>query len=217
VLKRMDIVNLAIKKALAGSWDEAIKLNQKILEKEPENIGALNRLAQAFTQKGNFKKAKSIYRKVIKLDRFNPIAKRNLEKLKKIKKTTKLSPAQNPNSFLEEPGKTRVIPLVRLGNLDNLLSLNSGQPLSLETKTKSISIYDQNKHYIGRLPDDISIKLSWLIKRGNSYQAFVKRVEKNKVLVFIKEVKRSKINQNYPSFSGGSENTYLPTAIIIKD
>lgn len=207
-------MNLAIKKALVGSWDEAIALNQQILENEPNNIEALNRLAQALAQKGKLKEAQKKYRKVLRIDRFNPIAKRNLERLKKIKKSQNAPLNQNPNSFLEEPGKTKIVPLVRLGNLENLLSLNPGQPLVLKPKTKSISVYAQ-KQYIGRLPDDLSLKLSWLIKRGNNYEVFVKLAEKNKVSVFIKEVKRSKRNQNYPSFPPGPDSvTYLPTAVI---
>lgn len=210
----MNLANAAVNKALAGFWNEAIKLNQQILDQEPNNIEALNRLAQALAQKGKIKEAQKVYYKVLKDDRFNPIAKRNLEKLKKIKKSKTAPLIQNPNNFLEEPGKTKVVPLVRLGNLENLLSLNPGQLLVIEPKSKSVSVYSQQKQYVGRLPDDLSLKLSWLIKRGNTYEAFIKRAEKNKVLVFIKEIKRSKINKNYPSFTPTSENTYLPSAVI---
>jgi len=207
--------NLAIKKALAGHWDEAIELNQKILKDEPENVDALNRLARALAQKGQIKKAQKTYRKVLKFDRFNPIAKRNLEKLKKTKKANAAPLDQNPDNFLEEPGKTKVVPLVRLGSQENLLSLNPSQPLVLEPKTKSISLYTKEGQYVGRLPDDLSLKLSWLINRGNRYKVFVKVVEKNRVLIFIRETKRSKRNKNYPSFSSsGSKTTYLPTAVI---
>jgi len=211
----MDLATLAIKKALAGAWDEAINLNERILKDEPENVDALNRLAQALAQKGQIKKTQKAYRKVLKLDRFNPIAKRNLEKLKKAKKTKAVPLDQNPDNFLEEPGKTKVVPLVRLGSQENLLSLTPGQPLVLEPKTKSISLYTKESQYIGRLPDDLSLKLSWLVNRGNRYKAFVKVVEKNRVLAFVREVKRSKRNKNYPSFSSpGSKTTSLPTAVI---
>jgi len=198
----MDLTDLAIKQTLNGNFRQALKTNLEILKQEPENIDALNRLAQAYFFLGELQKAKTAYRKVLKLDRFNPIAKRNLEKIKNLPKLNQYRcfPLLTTINFVEEPGKTKLIALVCLGEAKALAELTVGQALQFITKGKVICLYNQTKEYIGRLPDDLSRRLIWLMSRGNSYEAYVKGVEKNRVLVFLKEVKQTKFNHNYPSF-----------------
>ena len=60
--------NQAIHTALQGDWNSAISLNQQILQEEPENIDALNRLAFAHATLGNHDDAKEFYQKVLELD-----------------------------------------------------------------------------------------------------------------------------------------------------
>ncbi|OGD62553.1 hypothetical protein A2160_05910 [Candidatus Beckwithbacteria bacterium RBG_13_42_9] len=205
----MDLTGLAIKQALKGNFEEAVKTNLEILQKEPQSVDSLNRLAQAYFHLGQIGKSLKAYRKVIQLDRFNPIAKRNLEKIKNSshglagrwpKKRSFPTPLSSLN-FVEEPGKTKLIALVCLGDVQALAELSVGQPLQFVTRGKvMICLYNEFKKYIGRLPDDLSRRLIWLMDRGNDYQAYVKSVGKNRVLVFLKEIKQAKINRNYPSF-----------------
>ena len=58
----------AIHTALVGDWNNAVSLNQSILQEDPDDIDTLNRLAFAFLSLGNTKDAKNIYEKVLSLD-----------------------------------------------------------------------------------------------------------------------------------------------------
>src|SRR5579863_3452572 len=101
------IKNQAIQTALTGDWQQAINLNQLILQEEPEDIDTLNRLAFAFLSVGNPKDAKGLYEKVLALDMQNPIAIRNLKRLHDV--NAKKATITINNLFIEEPGKTKVM------------------------------------------------------------------------------------------------------------
>ncbi len=197
----MNIAHLAISKALASQWQEAINLNLQILAEDEQNVDALNRLAQAYIQVGDHCQAQKILETVLKLDKYNPIATRNLDKVKCIANNHAFAshPAPKTFSFIEEPGKTKVVTLIRIGERAVLANLQSCIELDMQIRQKTISFYYQKK-YIGRLPDDVAHRIIWLYGRDNKYQAYIKSVEKNKVKVFLREIKCSARNKDVVSF-----------------
>ncbi len=209
----------AIKKALNGQWAKAKKLNLEILKENPKSLHALLRLAKSYLNLNQISQAKKTYRQVLFLDKYNPIAKRNLARLKRVKKRdTSKNPLNTNSLFLEEPGKTKTASLVRLTDEEKLASLEIGEPVDLIVNPKSISVKGKNNEYLGRLPDDLAYRLIHFIKRGNRYQSFIQSVEENKLQIFIKEVKKSKQNQHTPSFppQSGKKGYYsfLPTQAL---
>jgi len=198
----MNLSQLAIQKALDNQWQDAIEFNLLILAEDENNVDALNRLAQAYIQIGEYCEAKSVLQTLLGLDKYNPIALRNLEKVKCFSQNhnsiTHNSP--RPFSFIEEPGKTKVVSLIRIGERAVLASLQSCLELDIQIRQKTISFYYQRK-YVGRLPDDIAHRLIWLHERDNQYQAYIKSVEKNKVKVFLREIKCSSKNKDVVSFT----------------
>lgn len=196
----------AINAALSGDWRQAVKLNQQILKQVPNNVEALNRLARAYLELGETALAKKTYRTVLSLDRFNPIALKNLGKIPKGKVGKKQvgekdSFVLDPDIFLEEPGKTKTVSLINLADKKTLSQLALGEALTLAPKARSISIADSKGVYLGRIPDDLSHRLLGFVKGGNRYQVFVKSVTSSELKVFIKEVFRSRKFANQPSFS----------------
>jgi hypothetical protein len=194
----------AIQAMLLGDWKNATTLNKTLIKEDPRDIDALNRLAYAFTILGKIQDAKSIYRKVLKLDILNQIAIRNIKKLtdlepKQIAKS--LSSVKYVNSaFLEETGKTKIISLVNTAQPRIIALLTTGQPIVIMVKRSKIFVQDQNKQYLGVLPDDIGRRLIKLIKGGNTYTACIKSVSEHNVCVFLKETKRVSKYKNQPSF-----------------
>lgn len=213
------LTNQAIKAALGGNWEKAKEFNLEILKGQPNNLEALLRLAKAYTNLNKIGKAKKVYRQVLAIDRYNPIAKRNLARITKIKDGI-LSGQSRPLTphFLEEPGKTKSVFLVRLTCEKALATLEIGEPINLVANPKSISVTRNNGQYVGRLPDDLSFRLIKLIKAGNKYQAFVKLVEEDKLQIFIREIKKSPRCAQIPSFPprAGSNQyyTFLPSQIL---
>ena len=200
----------AIQAMLLGDWKNATSLNKTLLSENPKDIDALNRLAYAFTILGKIQDARSTYRKVLKLDVLNQIAIRNIKKLidfgpRQIAKSVSSIKGVN-NIFLEETGKTKIISLVNTTQPKIIALLKTGQPVITAIKRSKIFIQDQNKQYLGVLPDDIGRRLIKLIKGGNAYEACIKSATEHNVSVFIKEIKRVSRYKNQPSFPQAADS-----------
>ncbi len=194
--------NQAIQTALNGNWKEAISLNQAILEENPEDVDALNRLAYAFSSLGDLKQAKNLYQKVLTMDAHNPIATRNVKRLNgngNLKSNQGIALSLS-NLFIEEPGKTKIVELINIADKKTVTQLRCGEKIDLNVKRMRIFVYDNQKQFIGMLPDDLSRRLIKFIEAGNEYEAYVKDLDNNRVVVFIHEVKRANRFKNQSSF-----------------
>ncbi len=209
------LTKLAIDAALSSDWNEAAKLNQKILTIESDNVEALNRLAKALMCTGAIDKAQKTYKKVLELDQYNIIARKNMEKINKIppktttsgKTSTKhqndMPSSSNTNLssiFLLEPGKTKTINLINLASPAVLAILNCGDKVVIVSKKHSVTITTPEDIYLGALPDDVSFKILSLIGGGNKYEAFIKSASTKSLTVFIRETERSERFAHQPSF-----------------
>lgn len=198
----------AIQAAMDGAWETAKQFNQKILEEEPENIAAINRLARVYLETGKYLQAKKLYNKVLSLDQYNPIASKNLKKISSQGKKAnqdKASPKkitydQSEVTFLEEPGKTKIVKLIRLVSPETIAKSDSGDRVILIPKKRLIAVYRTDNTYLGSLPEDLSYKLIFMIKGGNRYEAFILKAEGANLEIFIKESFRSLKFKSQPSF-----------------
>ncbi len=205
-----DLDQKAIDAARSGNWQEAVQANLDVLKKFPENVEALNRLAKAYAELGKISKAISTTKRALKINPFDRIANKNLEKWKRVKidSTTPYTQA-SADSFIEEPGKTKIVSLVYLAEPKVIASLDAGDEVYLAQKGGYLQVITKDGKYIGRLTDDIGSRLKKLIKLGNEYQLSVKSIKPNGVKVFIRETKRSKQAEKIPSFVG-EKIDYVP-------
>ena len=211
-MDKEELEQQAIKAALVSNWEEAIKLNKSILSESPEDIDALNRSGYAFFKLGKVKEARAQFRKALKIDRYNPVASKNLKRLKKIKKVEpqKQGTSVSPSLFLEEPGKTKTVILVKIAPQKILSSLSIGQLVLLRSKRYAIEVRMEDKTYLGAIPDDLSFHLRKLIKKGYQYQALIKNVKENFLSVFLREIKKGAKLKGQPSFSLSETKAYFP-------
>lgn len=194
-----DLAKLAIDAALQCDWERAIDYNTAILRQEPNNLQALNRLARAYLEIGNKEQAQELCHKVLEIDRYNPVALKNLQLIPQKQITTKQIANED---FIEKPGETLLVSLIKLTNKDVLNQLYSRQPVELKiNQGRLISVYSLANQRLGALPDDLSFRLKNLIKKGFRYQACIKSAQSNKLTIFIRETKRPKKYQSSPSFS----------------
>lgn len=209
-----DLSQQAINAALSYNWVNAISINEKIIEENENDIDALNRLAYAYIQIGEIEKAKKNYRKVLSLDRYNFIAQKNLNRINSMPKGSKILPLPcnninlSPSLFIEEPGKTKTVSLTHVAPASIISKLHIGETVMLRAKKHSIEVRDQNKNYLGAIPDDIAFRLIRFLKAGNSYLINIKNVQKNCLAVFIREIKRGKRFLNQPTFLVGSDSEF---------
>lgn len=210
----MSSKNLAIRTALDGDWQSATAINKDILHDNPNDIETLNRLAFAFTVLGKIKKANVTYKKVLEIDPLNPIAARNLKRLTENKNhpNGKLNTNSHMlvyNTFLEESGKTKIVELVNIAQPQIISNLQIGQPLTISVKRLKIFLQNEANQYIGVLPDDIGKRLIRFIKGGNQYEALVRSADNHRIVIFLKEIKRSTRFKNQPSFISNSEKSFV--------
>ena len=204
-----NLVEQAINSALKCNWAEAIKANKAILLEDPEDTEALNRLARAYCESGNIKKAKKTSLKVLEIDLLNKIAEKALIKYKSAKKSN-IPGFTSANAsdfigakalnFIEEVGTTKQTGLLNLCSDDLISSLDSGDEVFLSTHTHRVTITTKGRKYIGKLPDDLSARLRQLSKNGYKYKVLIKSADKEAVKIFIKETERGKGYENIQSF-----------------
>ncbi len=195
----------AIDAALDSRWEEALKINKKIIKLDPQNVDALNRQAKAYMELGKANLAKKYYSQVVKIDPYNPIALKNLKIMKAFKSNGQNSTPVyhsklSPYLFLQEPGKTKVVSLLKVAEPQKLSQAYCGMKVETAVKNRKIAIIDSNGNYLGVLPDDITHHLLRLFKGGNKYELFIKSIRVNSLSVIIKETFRSKRFKNQPSF-----------------
>jgi tetratricopeptide (TPR) repeat protein len=194
----------AIDAAISCNWQNAISINERILLTEPENTEVLNRLAKALFETGSYSSAKKIYTKVLELDPYNTIAEKNLKKVTSLKKdgvnTASQSMSLSPSMFLEEPGVTTLVSLVKVAEPQKLLKLSPGTVVNLVPKKRGVSVTDSGNIYLGAFPDDSAFHLLKLLKGGNKYTSIIKAIKPNGLTVMIREIYRSKKFKNQASF-----------------
>ncbi len=203
----------AIQAALSQDWETAIKLNLALLKQDKNNISLLNRLGFAYLQSGQLTQAKKTFQKVTKLDEYNQIAIKNLSKLNSVRQKDLLKQTKRqltPLSFLEEPGKTKIVECVNAAPQVVLASVSPGEEVELKARNHVVEVRNANNVYLAALPDDLSFRLIRFLAVGNTYQALIKSVGKNTVTVFLRELRRGKRFANQPSFA--STALYVPFA-----
>jgi hypothetical protein len=208
-----DLARDAITFALHGDWEKALQTNLLIVEKDTTDVDALNRLARSYAELGNFVKARESVQKVLKIDQFNKIAQKSLERWKDLKNgDVAPSGPSSAQAFLEEPGKTKIVELMHLGSAETIGELDSGDEVKHNCTAHRVSITTNSGKYVGRLADDLSARLRKLVQLGYEYSMFLKSVDKSEIKVFIKEIKRPAKLSDMPSFPSEKINYIAFTA-----
>lgn len=196
--------NQAIAAALRADWQSAININLEIVKDNPNHIPTLNRLAKAYGELGQNDEAQSYYQKVLELDRYNSIALKNSQVIKHHQPQKNHPPFNLNLNFIDEPGKTKTLPLTRLGDQKVITSLVPGQIVHLTPKNHSICVTTDNQEHIGALTDDIAYLLKHAINLGNQYEVAIKVATNQKVWIFIRETFRDERLKDSPTFTHSS-------------
>lgn len=197
------IESQAVDAAIAQNWQIAFDLNKKIIKAEPKNIQANLRLGFAATKIAKYTDAEQAYKIVLKQQPQNQIALENLEKIelqKKSKTTNTSNIVLDPKIFVEHPGKTKCVTLNQLGQKVMLASLSVGEEVFLSIRKRHVEVRNTQGEYIGIMPDDIGLRLTHFIEHESAYSVFVQEASLNKVIVFVRELKKGKKVERMVSF-----------------
>jgi len=188
----------AVQAAKNQDWLAAIQINQQILDENESDVNAFMRQGVAYVQVDEMPKAKAAFHQVLVLDKSNTLAKKHLERIKNHQGIS-LSSLPSDEQFIEEPGKTKTVELHRLAGKDQLATIAIGQVCVLKPKSRYISV-EVGKVYVGSLPEDLSSRISKLMKEGNEYACYIRSLSGTTCSIFIKETLRSKKNEFVNSF-----------------
>ena len=179
--------------AMQGKWDEAVVINREILSENPDNVDALNRLGKSLLETGLIKEAIEAFKNALNLSPNNPIATKNLHKLiEKYSSTTmkdqKLKTLSSPKSANEEYGKVAIVDLVNQTTKDNLDEVEDGEEIQLAIMDKIVKALSVKGERIGQVEPKLGARITKLIKAGNKYKAFIKKIDGNRVKLLIREI-----------------------------
>jgi len=211
----------AINLARQSKWDEAVEVNQRLINVFPTDADALNRLGKALTELGRYPEALDAYERALAADPTNTIAQKNVTRLRTLKEEGGSAPVQqkyDPALFIEEPGKTAVTTLVNIAGTDVLAPLAAGDQLSLQISGSIIELRDVREQLIGQLEPKITLRLLPLMNTGNQYAAAVTALDDHQVRVIIRETYQHPENATKVSFptstAGEGVRPYMRDSIL---
>jgi hypothetical protein len=194
----------AVQLAIAGKWDEAVKLNKFIIENFGADEETQNRLGKALSELGKLKEAKASYEAALKLNPMNSIAKKNAARINALlhqKEGLKVGGTRvDLNLFVEEMGKT-VITTVDSAPKDDICSkVSAGDVAELKIEGDSIAAETSRGVRLGMLEAKLARRLIKFMRGGNRYQAGVTSCDGNTVKLIVRETYQDPHFAGKPSF-----------------
>jgi len=200
-----DVEEEAIEHALAGRWEDAIKVNLEGVELDSNSVGCLNRLAKAYLEMSRYKDARECLQGALKIDAHNRVATRQLERLSKldtsgIARRTSGGTATNSALFISDPAVATVSELKKVATADVLAAISPGDKFKLVLDDRIMSVTTGGGDYIGTLEVRIATRLHKLIAGGNKYEILAAKLTDSEVMVVVRETKRSADQARIASF-----------------
>lgn len=200
-------VEQAVSLALRGRWDDAVAVNEKVLSLFPNDADAYNRLGKAYTELGRYVDAREAYDHTLRVDTFNTIARKNLQRLASLQaevppvnqaaagvETAEIPPL--PQLFIETMGKTGSAVLVNPADAATLARVTAGTPVHLAQDGPDLAVFTARGERLGQLETRLSQRLISRIKAGNRYAAAITSLDAQNVRVIIRET------YQHPSMAG---------------
>ncbi|MFI5281813.1 MAG: tetratricopeptide repeat protein [Candidatus Dormibacterales bacterium] len=194
----------AVQLAIAGKWDEAVKLNKFITENLGADEETQNRLGKALSELGKLKEAKQAYEAALKLNPMNSIAKKNAARINVLlhqKEGLKVGGTRvDLNLFVEEMGKTVITPLEGTAGTDICSKVAAGDVAELKIDRDGIVAETSRGVRLGLLEAKLARRLIKFMRGGNRYQAGVTACDGNTVKLIVRETYQDPHFAGKPSF-----------------
>jgi tetratricopeptide (TPR) repeat protein len=181
----------AIDLAMQGRWREAVAANEVIVESFPTDVDAYNRLGRAYMELGEYAQAKNAYKRALKYDPHNAIAKKNLQRLNYLGETAVSTEGEfrkvEPQQFIEEVGKAGVVNLYGLGRKEVRARLVAGDKVNLRIDNHNLVVEDGRGDFLGIVEPRHALRLIKLMEAGNKYSASVVSAVEEAMTIIIRE------------------------------
>jgi hypothetical protein len=194
----------AVQLAIAGKWDDAVKLNRFIIDSFGPDEEAQNRLGKALSELGKLKEAKSAYEAALKLNPMNSIAKKNAARINALlhqKEGLKVGGSKvDLNLFVEEMGKTIITTIDAPASADICSKVAAGDVAELQIEGDGIATETSRGVRLGLLEAKLARRLIKFMRGGNRYQAGVTACDGNAVKLIVRETYQDPHFAGKPSF-----------------
>jgi Tetratricopeptide repeat len=194
----------AVQLAIAGKWDEAVKLNKFIIDSFGPDEETQNRLGKALSELGKLKEAKASYEVALKLNPMNSIAKKNAARINALlhqKEGLKVGGTRvDLNLFVEEMGKTVITIVDAPAGAEISSKVAAGDVAELKIEGDGILIETSRGVRIGQLEPKLARRLIKFMRGGNRYQSGVTSVDGNMVKLIVRETYQDPRFAGKPSF-----------------
>ncbi len=193
----------AVQLAIAGKWDDAVKLNKFIIDNYGADEETQNRLGKALSELGKLKDAKSAYEAALKLNPMNSIAKKNAARINTLlhqKEGLKVGGTRvDLNLFVEEMGKT-IITTLENSSPDICSKVAAGDVAELKIEGDGVAAETSRGVRLGLLEAKLARRLIKFMRGGNRYQAGVTSCDGNTVKLIVRETYQDPRFAGKPSF-----------------
>ena len=200
---RSQYTDEAVQLAIAGKWDDAVKLNKFIVESFGADEETQNRLGKSLSELGKLKDAKAAYEVALKLNPMNTIAKKNAARINTLlhqKEGLKVGGTRvDLNLFVEEMGKT-IITALEGASADICSKVAAGDVAELKVDGDSIVAETSRGVKLGTLEAKLARRLIKFMRGGNRYQGGVTACEGNTVKLIVRETYQDPKFAGKPSF-----------------
>lgn len=203
VKPRSIYVEEAIQLALESRWQEALAVNQALIERHGPDEDTHNRIGKALTELGRLDQALEAYKAALHMNPLNLIAQKNVRKLSAMVESKETlagaKQAINIDVFAEEPGKT-ALTVLKPPAQTVTVKVAPGDVVELRRNGKQLIAETSRGVVLGEVEPKLSRRVVPFIDSGNRYSAAVARVDDQEIEVIIREVFQSPENVGKSSF-----------------
>lgn len=199
----------ALSASLESRWDEAIELNDEILERFPRDAEALNRKGRAYMELGKLADARESYSEALKADPANMIARRNLQRLETIYHGEGSEESVAPrtaqelprgNVFVEEIGKTWIDDLAHPAENEVLAHIAAGDKLKLVVRGERVFVLSMDDVELGQVDQSIGSRMAKFMENGHEFEAYALGLSQNSLRFIIQETVRAEGSEGIMTF-----------------
>lgn len=198
----------ALTASLEHRWEDALALNDEILDRFPRDAEALNRKGRTYMELGRLADARESYSESLKADPANMIARRNLQRLETIYQADgadETAPARTQqipkaNVFIEEIGKTWIDDLTHHAENDVLAQVSPGDALKLVVEGERVIVRTLEDVHLGQIDQTIGSRMAKLMAIGHEFEIYALGQTMNSLRVIIRETVHAEESEGKMTF-----------------
>ena len=203
VKTRAQLVEESLNAALGGEWQEALDLNQQILERFGVDEETNNRTGKALTELGRLDEALGQFKSTLELNPLNRIAIKQTSRIQELMQQKvelpKAQAAVDVNLFVEEVGKTALAHVTLEPGFDAAL-LAPGDQVQLAVAKDRLAVKEAGGTLAGYVEAKLGRRVLKFMAGGNQYNAAVATADDNGVRIIIRETRQAPEFAGVPSF-----------------